>query len=242
MFGFSPFADAPFASLANKSVSGNLAVTLDDVTFAASGNITKHGTLAVTLDDVSVVMAGNDIHAGTLAVTLDDVSVSASGKVGHNGALNIQLDDVSFVAAGSDTHNGTLALTLDNVIVSFIGAGSETGTLSVQLDDISFAATGTVVHPDVQLVTKGGLPKKKIKRDREEVEKAVENAVNKALGIVEPETIVEQPIVEKAPQIDYTAHINELMLKAQAEALGLSIEQYLIESELDDEETILLFL
>lgn len=221
MFGFSPFADTPFASLANKSVSG---------------------TLAVTLDDVSVVMAGKDIHSGTLSVQLDDVSVSAQGKTVHNGNLSLQLDDIDFIAAGTDSHNGSLSLTLDDVVINFLGGKVDTGTLSVQLDNIVFSANGTVTPPSVQLVTKGGLPKKKIKKEREEVEKAVTKAVNKSLGIVEPEDIVEQVEETKQPEIDYTAQINDMVLRMQAEALGLSIEQYLIESELDDEEAILLFL
>lgn len=221
MFGFSPFADTPFASLANKAVSG---------------------TLTVALDDVLVVMTGKDIHAGTLSVQLDDVSFNASGKTVHNGNLSVQLDDVDFIAAGSDTHNGALSLTLDDVIVSFAGGKSESGTLTVQLADIEFLANGTVTPPSVQLVTKGGLPKKKIRKEREEVENAVSKAVNKALGIVELEDVVSEVIEQKEPKIDYTAQINDMMLKMQAEALGLSIEQYLIESELDDEEAILLFL
>lgn len=102
--------------------------------------------------------------------------------------------------------------------------------------------TYTPVEP--QIVVKGGYkPKQKtIKKEREEIENAVSKAVNKALGIVEPEDIVEEAVEQKAPEIDYTGQLNDIILKMQAESLGLSIEQYLIESELDDEEAILLFL
>jgi hypothetical protein len=182
---------------------------------------TIEATISVTLGDITFAGAGQDVHVATIAVTLGDISSTASGYVTHNGNIAVTLDDAVFDAVGKDIHVDDFRLVLDDVAVNI---------------------DAHIVQQTV--ITKGGYkPKqKKIKNERTEVEKAVENAVNKALGIVEPETIAEQPIVEKAPEIDYTAHINELMLKAQAEALGLSIEQYLIESELDDEETILLFL
>ena len=244
MFGFNAFASDPFAGLSseNKAVTGTLAVTLDDVIVSASGVNTHKGTLALTLDDIQFNATGAETHQGTLAVTLDDVIVVMTGKDVHAGYLSLTLDDAVFSASGAINHQGTLALVLDDVVIHMSGAGSETGTLSLTTDDVAIAFNGTVIHPDVQVVTKGGLPKKKIKKEREEVENAVSKAVNKALGIVEPEDIAEEAVEQKAPEIDYTAQLNNMILQMQAEALGLSIEQYLIESELDDEEAILLFL
>lgn len=224
---------------------------------------TIEATISVTLDDITFASSGQDVHVATIAVTLGDISSTASGYVTHNGSLALTTDDISTSFSGNVTRHATFALTLDDFIVSMGGTDIHVGNIAVTLDDAVFDAVGKDIHVDdfrlvlddvavnidahiVQqtVITKGGYkPKqKKIKNERAEVEKAVENAVNKALGIVEPEPIAEQPIVEKAPEIDYTAQINELMLKAQAEALGLSIEQYLIDSELDDEETILLFI
>ena len=156
--------------------------------------------------------------------------------------ISVTLGDITFAGAGQDVHVATIAVTLDDAVFTAVGKDIHVDDFRLVLDDVAVNIDAHIVQQTV--ITKGGYkPKqKKIKNERAEVEKAVEKAVNKALGIVEPEPIAKQPIVEKAPEIDYTAHINELMLKAQAEALGLSIEQYLIDSELDDEETILLFI
>ena len=184
----------------------------------------------------------NEQVNGNFSCTLDDISVSATGKNTHTGAFSLTLNDFIVSMGGTDIHVGNIAVTLDDAVFTAVGKEIHVDDFRLVLDDIAVNIDAHIVQQTV--VTKGGYkPKqKKIKNERAEVEKAVEKAVNKALGIVEPEPIAEQPIVEKAPEIDYTAHINELMLKAQAEALGLSIEQYLIESELDDEETILLFI
>lgn len=182
---------------------------------------TIEATISVTLDDIAFAGAGQDVHVATIALALDDIAVSSAGTV---------------------THNGTLALTTDSIIFDATGKHIEVDDFRLQLDDIAVNIDAYIVQTFVP--TKGGYkPKqKKVKNERVEVEKAVEQAVNKALGIVEPEDIVEQVEEVKQPEIDYTAQINELMLEAQAKALGISIEQYLIDSELDDEETILLFI
>lgn len=224
---------------------------------------TIEATISVTLDDITFAGAGQDVHVATIALALDDIAVSSAGTVTHNGTLALTTDDISTSISGYITRHATLALTLDDFIVSMGGQDIHVGNISVTLDDATFDATGKhievddfrlqlddiAVNIDAYIVqtfvpTKGGYkPKqKKVKNERVEVEKAVEQAVNKALGIVEPEDIVEHVEEVKAPEIDYTAQINELMLEAQAKALGISIEQYLIDSELDDEETILLFI
>lgn len=119
---------------------------------------------------------------------------------------------------------------------------AETGVYSL------LGQNAELVALSVAWIPKGGVGKpKKLKRknyesDLPKIEKTVESAVNKALGIYEPEVEAQQPEIVKQVEKDYTAELNELMLKAQADALGLSIQQYLIEAELDDEEAILLFL
>ena len=203
---------------------------------------TIEATVSVALDDITFAAAGKDVHVGVISVALDDITVTSSGKITHNAVVDIGLADLNVSANGNITRHADIQIDLEDLSINFIGKLVHVDDFNVTLGDIRFSAEGSVQPPSIQLTTKGGYPKKKIKRERDEVENVVKKAVNKSLGIVEPEDIVEQVEETKQPEIDYTAQINDMMLRMQAEALGLSIEQYLIESELDDEEAILLFL
>jgi len=63
MFGHNPFADSPFAALPTQG-GGGTSVT---------------GTLAVTLDDINVAVVGGIAYSGNLTVILDSIDFSANG-------------------------------------------------------------------------------------------------------------------------------------------------------------------
>ena len=98
----------------------------------------------------------------------------------------------------------------------------------------------TVVHPDVQLVTRGGYSKKKnYKNQHIEIEQTIQKIID---GEPEPEIVEE---VKPPEEIDFTPYISELIAEAQAEALNLSMQEYMrleAEAEADDEETLLMIL
>jgi hypothetical protein len=204
---------------------------------------TEEATIAITLDGITFTAAGQDVHSGNITVTLGDITATASGTVTHTGSASIALADVVPAMAGNITRHATLDITLDDITDSETGYVEHVGTLTAQLADIAVDINGAI-NPDNYWGKTGGIgKKKKIKNERAEIEKAVEKAVNKALGIEEESPQVEaQEVIAEQPVIDYSAIINELALDAQAKALNMTIEQYLIDAENDDEEAILLFL
>ena len=230
------------------TVEGTLALTLDGVIFTDGGTVTHNGNLALTLDDISLTSSGKVNHLGTFALTLNDIAPAMSGNIGRVGTLALTLNDIAPAMSGNIGRVGTLALTLENVSVVATGNDVHAGPIAITLNDIEFNAIGTAgpISPS-HWGDKGGLTKKKqtknFKNEKIEIEQAVSKAINKSLGIVDPEDKVK---IEKEPEkvikIDHSAQIHEMMLKAQAEALNMSIEQAQIDSENDDEEAILMFL
>lgn len=119
----------------------------------------------------------------------------------------------------------------------------------------SFTLTGqhaTLNYNPIQIVveSKGGLPKKKGKskleidrEQREELEAIVKREFDILDGTYQPETVeaVKQTIIPQIKQIDWAeyqialAQVNELLLKAK-----IQMAEY--ESELDDEESLLMLL
>jgi hypothetical protein len=225
---------------------GTLNVVLDNIAINLSGVISHNGSLSAQLNDVIISSTGNVIHNGLLSVQLDDATVSATGSVTHNGSLALTLGDVSFVAGGQDVHAGTIAIQLDDCVVALSGAVVHNGSLQLGLADVLIQMEGTDT-PITSVLTKGGITKrtKNYKNQHDDVEKEVLKALNKVLGIEEPEerTIVE--VDEKSAERDYTAQIRDLALKSQVEAIGKAIDEYesaMMQAELDDEEAILLLL
>lgn len=201
---------------------------------------TVEATLSLTLDDVNVVATGQDVHAGPIAVQLDDISFASSGTVTHNGTALVTLEDVTFAASGNIGWHGTLDLTLDDIEFLATGADGHQGSITIGLADISFDATG---GPYQEFGYKGGIDKKKRKHVNQnaEIEKAVNSAVNKALGIKEdsePEII---EVKETKPLPDFKPAIEELMLDAEQKALQALLLQIELD-ELEDEETLLMLL
>ena len=94
----------------------------------------------------------------------------------------------------------------------------------------------------------GGLEKRKhpLKRNQtEDIEKAVNAAINKVTGVVD--VVADSPAKEYEPLVikpsPYT--FDDDLLQRQAKLLNQTIEEYrtaLIQAELDDEETLLLLL
>jgi len=231
------------------TVEGTLALTLDDIIFSDGGAVTHNGTLALTLDDVVFAATGIVSHLGTLGLTLDDVLPAMSGNIGRVGTLTLTLDDILPAMSGNIGRVGTLALTLEDVAVVATGKDVHAGPLALTLEDIQFDSIGTAgpISPSLW-GAKGGLSKKKQTKnfinEKLDIEKAVSKAINKSLGIIDPEDIVEvvKESKKKPEKVDHSAQIQEMMLKAKADALNMSIEQALIDAENDDEEAILMFL
>lgn len=201
---------------------------------------TVEATLSLTLDNVSVVATGQDVHAGPIAITLDDISFASSGTVTHNGTASVTLADITVAASGNIGWHGTLALTLDDIEFLATGADGHQGSITIGLTDISFDATG---GPYQEFGYKGGIDKKKRKHVNQnaEIEKAVNSAVNKALGIEEdsePE-IIEAKEAKTLP--NFKPAIEELMLDAEQKALQALLLQIELD-ELEDEETLLMLL
>ena len=118
-------------------------------------------------------------------------------------------------------------------------------------DNIVFTSAGTVTPPaPVSIQTRGGSEKRKknYRNQHEDVERDVSKAINKVLGIeepAEPEITILEPRIVELPVFNDDLVQHELMLEAQARALGHTIEQLeqaLKEAELDDEEAILLLI
>jgi hypothetical protein len=82
------------------TISGTLAVTLDDVAIAATASEFIHGSLALTLDAVTIAGTGIVQEHGVLAVTLDAVTLAAAGTV-RGGILNVTLANIRLNATGT---------------------------------------------------------------------------------------------------------------------------------------------
>jgi hypothetical protein len=202
-------------------------LVLDDITVAATGSTTHNGTLSVTLGDLTPAFTGTLVHAGAFALTLDGIVVAILGEVRHNGTLAVQLDDVFVEITGQVSGANSFSLILESIIAEF---------------------NGTVAPPTpVSVITKGGITKrtKNYKNQREDVEKDVSKAINKVLGIEEPEDHVIIEEANKIPERDNSHELRELALSSQVNALSKTIGDYesaVAQAELDDEEAILLLL
>lgn len=215
-----PLADIVVASTGKVVHSGALELTLDDIDVASSGVITHHAAVALTLDDLVIASSGSITRHATVELTLDDIDVASTGKVVHAGPLSLILDDVTYSSTGQIVHNASIAIALDDIVVYF--------------------QTSTPQH-------RGGVDKKKTKSKtyvdlRKQVEDDVATAIAKVTGESEVVEIVEAvEIPGKVLEVDYSAQIQEILLKAQATALQAEIER-LIQEELDDEEALMLLL
>jgi len=109
-------------------------------------------------------------------------------------------------------------------------------------------ATFTKAAPVTEIISKGGIGKKKRtvipKSQREEIEAVVREAFDKMDGTyVEPEIVkgVQKDVRKQIKEVDYAQYeiarqeVNRLLLQAQ-----LKLHEY--ESELDDEESLLMLL
>ena len=267
MFGHNPFADSPFAALPTQggggtSITGTLAVTLDDIAVASAGAIAHNGNLAVTLDDITFAGSGSVTHNGTLAVTLDDITFAGAGVNGHTGSLAISLDDIAVAVSGVIKHNGTLALTLDDIIFDARGAGRVTGEMALTLESVTFLAAGANVHAGALAVTlediiflanqepepsamptRGGIKakKKEYKNNSADVKKAIEDAVEAVTGEPKPKVKVAPKVEVEEPNTFVEDYEAILRIETEKAALELAIAQ-MLEDERDDEEAILLLL
>jgi hypothetical protein len=82
--------------------TGNLSVTLDDVTLVSEGQVPTAGNLSVTLADAtleSVTQVGIG-STGTLAATLADVTLESAVEIDVSGSLAVTLGAVSLTAFG----------------------------------------------------------------------------------------------------------------------------------------------
>lgn len=265
MFGHNSFADSPFAALPTQgsgtSITGTLAVTLDDIAVASAGAIVHNGNLAVTLDDIVFAGSGSVTHNGTIAVTLADITFAGAGVNGHTGSLAISLDDIAVAVSGVIKHNGTLAITLDDIIFDARGAGRVTGEMALTLESVTFLAAGADVHagalevtlediiflanqePEPSVMpTRGGIKakKKEYKNNSADVKKAIEDAVEAVTGEPKPKVKV-APKVEEEPNTFVEDYEAILRMETEKAALELAIAQ-MLEDERDDEEAILLLL
>jgi hypothetical protein len=245
MFGHNPFADSPFAALSTQggggtSITGTLAVTLDDIIVTSVGTIAHNGNLAVTLDDIIVTSVGTIAHNGNLTAVLDDIAVAASGIVKHNGTLALTLDDIIFDARGVGRITGTMAVTLESVTFLAAGVDVHAGSLAVTLEDIIFLANQ---EPEpIALPSKGGIKakKKEYKNNSADVKKAIEDAVEAVTGEPKPK-VKAAPKVEEKPVTFVEEYEAILRMETEKAALELAIAQ-MLEDERDDEEAILLLL
>jgi hypothetical protein len=266
MFGHNPFADSPFAALPTQggggtSITGTLAVTLDDIIVASVGTIAHNGNLTAVLDDIALAVSGVVVHNGNLTATLDDISFAGTGADTHTGSLTVSLDDIAVAASGIVKHNGTLAFTLDDIIFDARGVGRITGAMALTLESVTFLAAGADVHagslavtlediiflanqePEpIALPSKGGIKakKKEYKNNSADVKKAIEDAVEAVTGEPKPK-VKAAPKVEEKPVTFVEDYEAILRMETEKAALELAIAQ-MLEDERDDEEAILLLL
>lgn len=232
MFGFSAFAEVPFASLPSAGQTGIL------------------GSLALTLDDITVSATGATTHvnSGFLTLVLDDLLITATGNVAssNNGTLSLTLDDIEIESNGTVTYvnNGTFALTLDDVFIEITGLIGG-NFITIALEDILFASDGTVEPAPVTFTqTRGGYKakKKEYKNNNSEIEKAVAEAVESVTG--KPKSKIDEKIVNTISAKESTFvedYAKILQLETDKATIEFAMAQ-MLEAERDDEEALLLLL
>jgi hypothetical protein len=145
-------------------VDGDLSVTLGDATLVATGGIQSSvsGQVDVTLDDVSVSAEGRVPVRGTASPVLDDVGATATGHVVVDGSVLATLGAVSCEAAGTVRIEGGLSQTLGDVHANATGSAVVRGELAATLDDVTLdtarpakvvTRTRSAVAPAVVLVS-----------------------------------------------------------------------------------------
>jgi hypothetical protein len=223
---------------------------------AAYGS-SQYGTLFVTANAGSYTLTG-----GAATFKRDLVVQGAAGSYALTGYSSTLIhNDVIYAGAFAFTYTGYDAgLIANKVLTADAGAYALSGNAADLLT--SHILTGnagayvlTGVSADLQYqpiilenVTRGGIPKKvktKIKKSqRDEVEAAVREAFDKMDGTYVPETVVaeiQQEVKQEIKKIDLAQYeyamtqINALLLSAK-----LRIQEY--ESEIDDEESLLMLL
>ena len=167
---------------------------------------------------------------------------------GANGSYTLSGQSATFkVNRVLSAANGTYALAGQAATLTYTpGSGSIPYSLSGENGNYLFSGQNAVLSyhsGESATFLVGGGVKPKRKNTRKEIENAVAEAIEKvtepAKTIVVAEKETKQPVSVK---VDHSAQIQVEMLKAQALALNISIEQYLKDIEEDDEEAILMFL
>ena len=209
------------------------------------------GSYALTGADAefvySQVLNGN---AGSYAITGNNASFSYN-QVIYAGAFN-------FAITGNNAElNFNKVLSCESGIYSIAGGDAEfLKTKSLLADTGSYDFTGQSAElnyepiPVFVVESKGGLPKKKRttkieidRKQRKQLEAIVRREFDILDGTYEPEVVeaAKETILPKIKEIDYTqyqialAQVNALLLQAKIQAA-----EY--ESELDDEEALLMLL
>lgn len=256
MFGFSAYSETPFSSLPlNKyqlsCEAGSYTLTGSAATFAytraVSGNA---GSYTITGNDAELTYnqrleaeAGSYTLTGNSATFVYNQVIYAGAFsflwTGNDAGLNVS--HKLYAEAGSFALTGNNAsFARDKLFNCSPGAYSYTGK------DATFDYNPT---PVAVVESKGGISKKrktKIDEDREQREQ-LEAIVKREFDILDgtyvPEAIkaVKQEILPKIQEIDWTeyqialAQVNALLLQAK-----IQVAEY--ESELDDEEALLMLL
>ena len=248
-YGVAKYDGSLYGTVFDNESSGSYAITGNAATFKYDYVVQAvAGAYAITGGDANLltshILTGD---AGAYALT------GYSSTLIHN--------DVIYAGAFAFTYTGYDAgLIANKVLTADAGAYALSGNVADLLT--SHILTGnagayvlTGVSADLlyqpiilENVTRGGIPKKvktKIKKSqRDEVEAAVREAFDKMDGTYVPETIVaeiQQEVKQEIKKIDLAQYeyamtqINALLLSAK-----LRIQEY--ESEIDDEESLLMLL
>lgn len=104
------------------TVTGSVAVTLEDATLASTGAREIFATVALTTADATLTATGESAinGSGSLTVTTADATLVSNGQVAASGSLSVTTADATLVASGlvMITGTGSVIITLDDAVLS----------------------------------------------------------------------------------------------------------------------------
>lgn len=247
-YGVAAYGSSQYGVVFVTGDAGSYTLTGGAATFKYDYNLTAQtGSYALTGQDaqpaVSHLLNGDAtsyaLTGGSTTLIHNDVVYAGYWQFTWTGnEAGLITDRVLTSESGAySITGGDAALTKDYVF------GCDAGSFAWVGNDASFVYTPVVT----EIITTGGIPKKKTpikKSQREEVEAVVREAFDKMDGTYVPPKVVaeiQKEVKKEIKQIDLgqydvaMAQINALLLTAK-----LKIHEY--ESEIDDEESLLMLL
>ena len=131
--------------IGNPATTGDVSVTLGNVTCVSNTAGSRSAVINVTLGAVQVQSAATIPVTGNVSATLDGVTLDAALALGATGNLSAQLDDVAASSTASIAFGVTASLMgyLSDVTAIAYGDSFQETTLNVTLDDVTCVSAET---------------------------------------------------------------------------------------------------